>query len=237
MATSLIFVLAPAEALPAGTVSRPELEAVQRQGPAGGFALRLFTQGKSPTPALPELPLDGRLTGSARRTPDGCQLICDAVVPHFEPQHHWLATYQVLPEDPGQYICVDRVALRELGSETCWFYPTHDGTYLSWERAQRLSLAPGTIADAPAELLASSYARSRLRVLWSLFADDSSLTCVGLTYGGQRIHWPIHWSDPESVATWSLFRVDSSAETSLVVEQSHSLFTDPSAPSASGSQA
>jgi hypothetical protein len=45
---------------------------------------------------------------------------------------------------------------------------------------------------------------------------------VGLTYGGQRIDWPILRSDPEAVATWSRFHVDSSAETSLVVEESQS---------------
>lgn len=229
MPAPLIFVLAPAESLPSDTGPRTRLESAQGQGPAGGSALRLFRPGPTTPTALPALPLNGRLTGDQRRTADGCQLICDAVVPHFDPQHHWLGIYQALPEDPEQFACLERVALRELGSETCWFYPTHDGTYLSWERAQRLLLGPGSVAD-PDGRLDPAYDRSRLRVLWSLFADDSSLTCVGLTYGGQRIDWPILWSVSESIATWSLFRVDSSAETSLVVEQSHSLFADPQPP-------
>ena len=227
MAAPLIFILAPAEALPGASASKPELEASQRQGPAGGFALRLFTSGRMTPTSLQQLPLDGRLTGAGRRTADGCQLICDAVVPHFEPQHHWLAIYQAQQDDDERFICLDRLALRELGSETCWFYPTHDGTYLSWERALRLLLGPGSIAEAPLELLSAPYERGRLRVLWSLFGDDSSLTCVGLTYSGQRIDWPILWKVPESVATWSRFSVNSRAETSLVVDQTHSLFAEP----------
>jgi hypothetical protein len=147
-----------------------------------------------------------------------------------------LGVYQGLTDEPGRFACLERLPLRELGSETCWFYPTHDGAYLSWERAQRLLLGPGSIADAPEDLLNSAYESSRLRLLWSLFADDSSLTCVGITYGGQRIDWPILWSVPELVATWSRFRVDSSAETSLVVEESHSQFADPHLPPASSGE-
>ena len=232
----LLFILAPAEVLPNGLVPRAQLDAVQRQGPAGGVALRLFSQGRATPTPLPDLPLDGRLTGMARRTPDGCQLICDAVIPHFEPQHHWLAIYQGTQDNSRHFACLDRLPLRELGSETCWFYPTHDGVFLSWERALRFALAPGMIAEAPEELRAAPYARSQLRLLWSLFADDSSLTCVGLTYGGQRIDWPLLWSDPESVATWSRFRVDSRAEASLVVEESHSLFAAPQVPPASAAE-
>jgi hypothetical protein len=222
MAHPLIFILAPAEALPRGIVTSSDLAAAQCLGPAAGFALRLFSLGRKTPTNLSELPLDGRLTGEARRTPDGCQLLCDAVIPHFEPQHDGLAVYQALQADPEQFACLDCLALRDLGSETCWFYPTHDGTYLSWQRAQRLLLGPGRIAEAPSELLEQPYGRHQLRLLWSLFADDTSLTCVGLTYGGQRIDWPILSSDPEAVATWSRFHVDSGAATSLVVEESQS---------------
>ena len=37
-------------------------------------------------------------------------------------------------EDSTRLLCLDRVALSELSNATCWFYPTHDGTFLSWER-------------------------------------------------------------------------------------------------------
>ncbi len=107
---------------------------------------------------------------------------------------------------------------------TCWFYPTHDGTFLSWERGLRLSLEPGSIADCPEELAAAPYERSRLSVLWSLLGDDASLTCVGLTYGGQRLDWPLRSISPEPMATWGRFCVDSQADHSLVVEDCLTLF-------------
>jgi hypothetical protein len=37
-------------------------------------------------------------------------------------------------EDSTRLLCLDRVPLSELSNSTCWFYPTHDGTFLSWER-------------------------------------------------------------------------------------------------------
>ena len=73
-------------------------------------------------------------------------------------------------------------------------------------------------------LLPGSYERSQLTLLWSLLADDVSLTCVGLTYGGQRIEWPQAQSEPEPVATWSLFTVDTQADVSLTVEAAQSVF-------------
>jgi hypothetical protein len=43
-------------------------------------------------------------------------------------------------------------------------------------------------------------------------ADDLALTCVGITFRGRRIEWPIVATDPEPFATWTCFRVDTSAE-------------------------
>ena len=62
-----------------------------------------------------------------------------------------------------------------------------------------------------------SYERSQLALLWSLLADDESLTCVGLTYGGQRIEWDQRLGQPAPEARWSLFSVDTEAEVSLTV--------------------
>jgi len=39
-------------------------------------------------------------------------------------------------------------------------------------------------------------------MLWSLLGDDASLTCVGLTYGGQRLEWPPQSLSSEPMATW-----------------------------------
>ena len=226
MTHPLYFVLAPAAALPAGPITLAGLQAAQDRGPAGGFSLRIFSAGRGPT-GLSQLPLDGRLTGEERRSGDGTQLLCDAVLPLIEPQLHWLGIYQTDGEAGEQLHCLDRFALSEAGNETCWFYPTHDGTFLSWERALRLTLVPGTVVDCPDELASAPYDRGRISVLWSLLGDDASLTCVGLTYGGQRIDWPRRSFTPEPMATWSRFCVDSTADVSLVVVECLTVFPEP----------
>jgi len=198
MTHPLYFVLAPAAALPAGPLTMAGLQAAQDRGPAGGFSLRVFSAGRGPTD-LSQLPVDGRLTGEERRSGDGTQLLCDAVLPLIEPQLHWLGIYQGDGEAGEQLHCLDRFALSEAGNETCWFYPTHDGAFLSWERALRLTLVPGTVVDCPDELASA----------------------------GQRIDWPRHSFTPEPMATWSRFCVDSTADVSLVVEECLTVFPEP----------
>lgn len=228
MADPLLFLLAPAAALPESGCSIDDLRQAQRLGPRGGFALRLFSLGRTSDLDLAGLPLDGSFTGAQRRSADGSQLICDAVVPHFEPQQHWLGVYGAGPDGRGPLTRLDCFALSEASNETCWFYPTHDGSYLSWEQGLRLTLAPGQVAEGRQEAGAPAYQRQSIAVLWSLLADDHSLSCVGLTYGGQRIDWPLSTRIPEPMATWSRFRVDSEAETSLVVEACQTVFDAPS---------
>ena len=82
----------------------------------------------------------------------------------------------------------------------------------------RLSLQTGCIADCPEALQAEPYDRCQISVLWSLLGDDQSLICVGLTYGGLRLDWPLNASTPEPTATWRRFRVDNQADPSLAVE-------------------
>jgi hypothetical protein len=222
MSESLVFVLAPLAALPQGPVSRADLEAAQRLGPRGGFALRLFTAAELTASEVRALPLEGQLEAAA-----GHRRICDAVIPQLEPRLNALGVYRWLP-DHDQFDCLDRFALSEANNETCWFYPTHDGTFLSWERAVALSLAPGAVAAASeAAAPSDSYARSNVSVLWSLLADDESLTCVGITYSGQRIEWPLLHSESEPMATWSLFSVDTQAAVSLVIDESHTVLAEP----------
>jgi len=220
---ALIFVVAPAPQLPTATTCLQDLQRAQAAGPRTGFALRIFSRGAE-HPDLALLPVDGRLTGEQRRGRDGTQLLCDAVVVQIEPQHHWLGVYRGDPNDPTSLHCLDRVPLSELSNATCWFYPTHNGTFLSWERSLQLSLQPGSIADPTEPLISAPYERSRISVLWSLLGDDASLTCVGLTYGGQRLDWPLQSLRPEPMATWGRFRVDSQADASLVVEDCLTLF-------------
>jgi len=106
----------------------------------------------------------------------------------------------------------------------CWFSPTHDGTFLSWERGLGLSLQPGWIVECPDELNQEPYDRSRISLLWSLLGDNASLICVGLTYAGQRLDWPLQSRHFEPLAAWGRFRVDCQADTSLVVEDCVTMF-------------
>ena len=59
-----------------------------------------------------------------------------------------------------------------------------------------------------------SFDRGDVHVLWSLMADDDFLTCVGLTYQGRRIEWPLLTRTPEPSATWTCFGVDTMADPS-----------------------
>ncbi|MCP9808733.1 hypothetical protein KBY58_04720 [Cyanobium sp. HWJ4-Hawea] len=222
----LIFVLAPALQLPDANTSLEVLQQAQAAGPSAGFVLRIFSRGAE-HPDLEQLPFDGRLTGEQRSSSDGTQLLCDALVVRIEPRHHWLGVYQGDPENPTCLRCIDRMALSELSNATCWFYPTHEGSFLSWERGLRLTLEPGSIVDSPEELSSAPYERNQISVLWSLLGNDANLTCVGLTYGGQRLVWPSQALSSDSMATWGLFRVDNQAEPSLVVEDSKKVFPAP----------
>ena len=218
---SLVFVIAPSACLPQGEASWDDLQTAQRQGPAGAFALRLFTAAGASADELAQLPWEGSLepqsSGSPRR------LICDAVVPQFDPRSNAIGVYQRNTE-AGTYRCVDRFPLTEASNETCWFYPTHDGSFLSWERALSVGLEPGVVAAEAQAQSPADYDRGQLKLLWSLLADDVSLTCVGLTYGGQRIEWARAHSRPEPMATWSLFTVDTQADVALTVEASQTVF-------------
>lgn len=215
MNAPLIFVVAPpALQLPDATTSLEVLQQAQVAGPSTGFALRIFSRGAE-HPDLGLLPFDGRLTGEQRRCSDGTQLLCVRGV------------YQGDPEDSTCLRCLDRVALSELSNATCWFYPTHDGTFLSWERGLRLTLKPGSIVDCPEELSSAPYERSLISVLWSLLGDDASLTCVGLTYGGQRLVLPLQALSSDTMATWGRFKVDNQADHNLVVEDCLTVFPAP----------
>jgi hypothetical protein len=181
--------------------------------------------------------------------------ICDAVVPHLEPRSLWLGVYELAgspvptpgeppaPEDaptessawhhPGLRMaitssrCLDRFPLREAENETCWFYPTDNGTYLCWENQRRLETLPGFLPDHPMTVEPTAYARGNVHVLWSLMADDQALTCVGLTYAGRRIEWTTVAAVPEPFATWTSFEVDTMADASYREISSITVFPQP----------
>jgi hypothetical protein len=173
--------------------------------------------------------------------PERRRLICDAVIPQLEARSQWVGVYAltgvrlalasdtgaagpgsapaaVAPFHPCRSLavqglrCLDRFPLREADNETCWFYPTDDDTYLAWENQRRVETLPGFLPERPLHTEPVAFQRADLHVLWSLMADDLALTCVGLTYRGRRIEWTVQASQPEPFATWTAFRVDSSAE-------------------------
>lgn len=220
MGPALFFVITKESALPDRACSLEELRAAQQHGPHSGFALRVFSSVPQVMEELATFPLDGRLTGDGKRNPDGPQLICDAVLPRYEPERHWLGVYAADSADASTFACLDRFALKDANNETCWFYPTHDGTFLCWEQDLQLALQPGSVVDPSTELLSAPYERGRISLLWSLLKDDDSLTSVGITYGGQRLEWPLQILKAEPQATWSCFQVNSSNTPSLVVAAS-----------------
>jgi len=198
-AGSLRFLLAPAPLLAAELLSTAQLAQVQAEGVSAAFALRIVVTHD----------LGGRF-----------QRVCDAITPRFQPDHLWLGVYQPSAQEPEHLHRLDSFPLSEARNESCWFYPTHDGHDLSWQRELHVTLEPGRIAEpAPdaSAAITNGYSREAIALLWSLLADDTTLTCVGLTYAGRRIDWPLRHSRWAASATWSSFSVDGSRETPLIV--------------------
>ncbi|MCP9773563.1 hypothetical protein KBY66_13230 [Synechococcus sp. Tobar12-5m-g] len=145
------------------------------------------------------------------------RLVCDALIPSFDPAGQWLEVYSL--EDPNRDDSavqrLDSLPLQAGSNETCWFYPTEDGHYLSWENPWAIRCDPGHVFELPPGGPPSDYGRDQLKVLWSLMADDANLTCVGFTYQRKRIEFPLIESSAGAVSTWSSFVVDSISATPL----------------------
>ncbi len=244
MASALIFVLAPETQLPVDGASWSELMQAQslRSGinlrifpvlPDNQDSLDLLISRGSA--AVGGANPFGSKQGRA---------LCDALVPHIDPRTLGIGVYEISDSpDPSVAVnaghrkvdsaelsdvrhpasglpirsirCLDRFALRDAENETCWFYPTEPGTYLSWENRCRLRTEPGFLPEIPPQDNPSEYRRDHIHVLWSLMADDRALTCVGLTYAKRRIEWPLLRSEAEECATWTAFRIDPMAEESF----------------------
>jgi hypothetical protein len=246
MACRLVFLLAPRSALPQPGAGWQGLVEAQSQSVGNGIYLRLFPAQHDWNGSLDDLIIDGKadVTGqnpfgqgvSHAKGKTG-RLLCDSFIPYVEPKLLWLAVYKVegrsidinaaYPSrslDIDRVECLDQFPLREASNETCWFYPTEDGRYLSWEKRSRIILQPGFLPDIVAQDEAHDYQRSEVHLLWSLMADDQSLTCVGLTYRQRRIEWPLLKVEPEPFATWRCFRVDYSSEMGHIEESSITVF-------------
>lgn len=135
----------------------------------------------------------------------GSLLCCDAIIPYYEPSKHWLGIYK--PE-ANKWEIVDKFLLRDADNEPCWFYPTENGTYLSWHSRLKLTTKPGKLAEPELLERVDQYSREKLHVLWSLMADEEEMTCVGITYKNLRIDWGIVSCKPEAFSTWSSFKVN-----------------------------
>jgi len=176
----------------------------------------------------------------AEPSPSSSPRICDTLIPCFEPESLWLGVYQVSGtkrEDidsfthPAQQlyieqiICLDKLSLMDVNNDTCWFYPTEDGEYLSWESQHSIELEPGYLADGNLLDDPHQYERGHLNLLWSLMANDKDLTCVGLTYMNRRIEWPLQIIDKKRSANWTSFRADSLAENSYSEKSKITVFS------------
>ena len=224
MEQALAFLLAREADLPASPCDWDSLGQVQRLGVTGGTALRLYRLPPEHTIPLESLPIDGRIPSSRSGGPEAVALICDAVIPHLDVKSLWLGVYARAEGDTWREL--DRFPLREAENETCWFYPTEDGRYLGWENQRRIETLPGFLPEKPFQDDAINYERGAVHVLWSLMADDLALTCVGLTFRGRRIEWPVISAQPEPFATWTGFQVDSGAESTYQENASITVFAD-----------
>ncbi|MFZ0409102.1 MAG: hypothetical protein WAM11_13475 [Cyanobium sp.] len=242
MASAFVFVLAPEALLPAEGANWSDLLQAQSHGLRSGVTLRIFTVASTTEESLEALISQGSADIRGVNPFHGSQgkLFCDALVPHIDPKALGLGVYEINDsggDSPAEcpvhaasglairsIRCLDRFALRDAENETCWFYPTETGHYLSWENRRRLRTEPGFLPEIPRLEGPCEYRRDAIHVLWSLMADDRSLTCVGLTYARRRIEWPLLRSDAEECATWTAFRLDSMEEQSYEELSSISVF-------------
>jgi hypothetical protein len=209
-AASLRFVLASPNEYSAERLTDSELEALQGHGVNSGFALRITKTHD----------LGGQF-----------QRVCDAITPQVCPERLWLAAYERCRRRPEQWQQVDHFPLHEARNESCWFYPTHDGHYLSWRRELQMRLGLGRLAGPDTETHGGesqlTYKRDNIALLWSLLGDDTQLTCVGLTYDGRRIDWPMHRSQWAASANWCEFSVDSRRDPPLIVHRRQEVTAPP----------
>ncbi|MDA0716722.1 MAG: hypothetical protein O2839_00700 [Cyanobacteria bacterium] len=235
MLHSLAFLLSRGQELPEEGVDWQALVAAQcHQGPDRGLALRLFRMPDQWQGSIDELVVSGSATiagadplsvATERRS-----LICDAVVTQFDVPSLWIGVYAVSGPAEGSWLraqqveLLDRFPLAEAENETCWFYPTDNGSYLCWENLTGLTLAPGRMPEHGVQEIPISYDRGEVHVLWSLMADDQALTCVGLTYQSRRIEWPMLERSPAPSATWTSFEVDTMSDPSYIERARISVF-------------
>jgi hypothetical protein len=153
MACRLVFLLVSKSALPQPGAQWQELVEAQSHSLGSGIYLRLFPAQEDWHGNLDDLIIEGKADvtghnpfyqGVNPSNSKSNQLLCDSFIPYIEPKLLWLAVYKVEGRTidpnatyPSQSLdiesveCLDQFPLREASNETCWFYPTEDGRYLS----------------------------------------------------------------------------------------------------------
>ena len=227
MANSLFFVLAPATGLPQGPLSWADLADAQALGLGQLLALRIFACPSGWPGSLETLVEDG-LAHSGGDDPFGAgpprqpgapssaqpqerRLRCDALVPVLDAPSLCLGIYAGDGASPAPIQSLASLPLAAIENETCWFYPTENGPYLSWQSQRPRTFLPGRLPDGDLSSPAESFDPAELRLLWSLLADDQAMTCVGLTYRGRRIEWPLQAltvESQEAASVWTWFELD-----------------------------
>jgi hypothetical protein len=230
MSDALRFILSSG---PPETVEPLQLwsELVQRQATSIrlGKALRIYRCPDSWSGSLQDLLASGladhsghdpfAVLSDAPQAPAQGQrrLVCNALIPVFDPAGHWLEVYYL--DDPRSIDSavhrLDSLFVQGATNETCWFYPTEDGQYLSWVNPTTIRCNPGQIYEQTLASPTHDYSRDHLKVLWSLMADETDLTCVGFTYQRKHIDFSLLASTIGQTSTWTSFVVNSVSSTPL----------------------
>lgn len=164
--------------------------------------------------ALPVAPADGSRAW---------RLLCNATIPRFAADRLWLSVYDLESDEaspqaePRQLRLLDSLPLAAAANETCWFFPTDDGRYLSCATIEQVRCLPGFTPEQRFSDTPFVYDRAGIKVLWSLMADEESLRCVGLTYQRHRVDFPLIERHRSVATTWIAFQVESEAAEPLQV--------------------
>ena len=247
--------------MPIEQISWESLASAHHLGIKNGSALRIFNVPEGHAVSLDQLVESGKagingndpfastrsifsevnIAGLPTEQKASSPLICDTLIPCFDPESLWLGVYQlsgIKNKAPSnsvhpalrfcieQIICLDKLSLSDINNDTCWFYPTEDGEYLSWESQHSIVMEPGYLADDSLLDDQHQYDRGHLNLLWSLMAKDQDLTCVGLTYRHRRIEWPCQVLDKKRSAIWTSFVADSLAKNSYSELSKITVFSD-----------
>ena len=223
MVNTLFFVLAPAPGLPQGKVNWADLADAQARGLDQLLALRIFACPPDWPGSLETLveaglaqsggadPYGASALGQPQGQPRERRLRCDATVPLLDATSLCLGIYGQAEGSPEEIQCLACLPFAAIENETCWFYPTENGRYLSWQSQRSRTFLPGRLPVGEPAQAVEGFDPADLRLLWSLLADDPAMTCVGLTYRGRRIEWPIQpmaLESLEAASVWSWFELD-----------------------------